>query len=94
MYLAAAIPGPPINITVLPGVREAVISWDNNGANATMYTLLYKQKQMNTSSWSQVRKSIWHRYNSVKSNVIITLQIVIRNILIVNSAVISLKYMF
>lgn len=56
MYLAAAIPGPPINITVLPGVREAVISWDNNGANATMYTLLYKQKQMNTSPWSQVRK--------------------------------------
>lgn len=93
MYLAAAIPGPPINITVLPGVREAVISWDNNGANVTMYTLLYKQKQMNTSSWSHVRKSIWHRYNSVKSNVIITLQIV-RNLLIVNSAVISLKYMF
>lgn len=84
MYLAAAIPGPPINITVLPGVREAVISWDNNRANATMYTLLYKQKQMNTSPWSQVRKSIWHRYNSVKSNVIITLQIVIRNLLIVN----------
>nr|XP_011432114.2 Ig-like and fibronectin type-III domain-containing protein 1 isoform X2 [Crassostrea gigas]XP_011432115.2 Ig-like and fibronectin type-III domain-containing protein 1 isoform X2 [Crassostrea gigas]XP_034314784.1 Ig-like and fibronectin type-III domain-containing protein 1 isoform X2 [Crassostrea gigas] len=53
----AAIPGPPINITVLPGVREAVISWDNNGANATMYTLLYKQKQMNTSSWSHMAAS-------------------------------------
>lgn len=58
VYLAAAIPGPPVNITVLPGVREAVISWDNNGAKATMYTLLYRQKQSYTSPWNKVRKSI------------------------------------
>ncbi|XP_062589664.1 Ig-like and fibronectin type-III domain-containing protein 2 [Saccostrea cucullata] len=50
----ATIPGPPINITVLPGATEAMVTWANEGAKATKYVLMYRVLGMDSSSYIQV----------------------------------------
>lgn len=53
-FVSATIPGPPVNVSVVPGIREAVVSWNNVGAPAMNFTIFYRVLGMDKMPWNRV----------------------------------------
>nr|XP_022317210.1 Ig-like and fibronectin type-III domain-containing protein 2 [Crassostrea virginica]XP_022317211.1 Ig-like and fibronectin type-III domain-containing protein 2 [Crassostrea virginica] len=53
----ATIPGPPVNVSVVPGIREAVVSWNNVGAPAMNFTIFYRVLGMDKMPWNRMEVS-------------------------------------